>query len=98
MTDTTSVGCLALCGHSRKLLCTAACGQEMPTGAELLRRVRSVVSKGPQYDAGGFVYMTIRLTYGEKRADERSRTAGLLITSDNSGVAGDCKGLQIVRI
>jgi hypothetical protein len=32
------------------------------------------------------------------RADERTRTAGLLITSDRSGVAGGCPGLQIPHI
>jgi hypothetical protein len=31
----------------------------------------------------------------KKRADERTRTADLLITSDQSGVAGTCRGLQI---
>jgi hypothetical protein len=31
----------------------------------------------------------------KQRADERTRTADLLITSDPSGVAGDCSGLQI---
>jgi hypothetical protein len=37
--------------------------------------------------------------YAEKRgADERTRTAFLLITSDNSGVAGVCTGLQIPHI
>ena len=30
-----------------------------------------------------------------ERADERTRTADLLITSDNSCVAGVCRGLQI---
>jgi hypothetical protein len=30
----------------------------------------------------------------KKRADERTRTADLLITSDHSGVAGVCRGLQ----
>jgi hypothetical protein len=29
-----------------------------------------------------------------ERADERTRTADLLITSDPSGVAGMCRGLQ----
>jgi hypothetical protein len=29
------------------------------------------------------------------RADERTRTADLLITSDHSGIAGGCPGLQI---
>src|SRR5918997_3095286 len=31
----------------------------------------------------------------KKRADERTRTADLLITSDNSRVAGVCRSLQI---
>jgi hypothetical protein len=31
----------------------------------------------------------------KRRADERTRTALLLITSDQSGVAGGCTGLQI---
>jgi hypothetical protein len=31
----------------------------------------------------------------KQRADERTRTAFLLITSDNSGVAGVCTRLQI---
>jgi hypothetical protein len=31
-------------------------------------------------------------------ADERTRTADLLITSDRSGVAGVCRGLQIPHI
>src|SRR5215208_872941 len=34
----------------------------------------------------------------KKRADERTRTADLLITSDASGVAGVCTGLQIPHI
>src|SRR5215203_4471747 len=33
-----------------------------------------------------------------QRADERTRTADLLITSDRSGVAGVCRGLQIPHI
>jgi hypothetical protein len=33
-----------------------------------------------------------------ERADERTRTADLLITSDHSGVAGVCRGLQIPHI
>jgi spore photoproduct lyase len=33
-----------------------------------------------------------------ERADERTRTADLLITSDNSRVAGVCTGLQIPHI
>ena len=32
------------------------------------------------------------------RADERTRTADLLITSDQSAVAGVCIGLQILHI
>ena len=35
---------------------------------------------------------------GKKRADERTRTADLLITSDHSGVAGGCTGMQIPHI
>jgi hypothetical protein len=34
----------------------------------------------------------------KQRADERTRTADLLITSDNSGVAEVCTGLQIPQI
>jgi hypothetical protein len=33
-----------------------------------------------------------------KRADERTRTAFLLITSDDSCVAGVCRGLQMPLI
>jgi len=33
-----------------------------------------------------------------RRADERTRTAHLLITSDRSGVAGACSGLQMPHI
>jgi hypothetical protein len=33
-----------------------------------------------------------------QRADEPTRTADLLITSDNSRVAGVCRGLQIPHI
>ena len=33
-----------------------------------------------------------------RRADERIRTAALLITSDHSGVAEACTGLQMLRI
>jgi hypothetical protein len=33
-----------------------------------------------------------------ERADERTRTADLLITSDRSCVAGVCRGLQIPHI
>ena len=33
-----------------------------------------------------------------KRADERTRTADLLIASDRSGVAGVCRDLQIPHI
>ena len=35
---------------------------------------------------------------GLPRADERTRTADLLITSERSGVAGVCTGLQIPYI
>ena len=33
-------------------------------------------------------------SYEEKRADERTRTADLLITSETRGVAVPCRGLQ----
>jgi hypothetical protein len=33
----------------------------------------------------------------KRRADEQTRTAYLLITSDPSGVAGGCTGLQILQ-
>jgi hypothetical protein len=32
------------------------------------------------------------------RAGQRTRTADLLITSDHSGVAGGCRGLQMPHI
>jgi hypothetical protein len=35
---------------------------------------------------------------GKIIADERTRTADLLITSDPSGVAGVCRGLQNLHI
>src|SRR5215217_8045936 len=42
------------------------------------------------------VVAVIQLTYTDSgRADERTRTADLLITSDPSGVAGGCPGLQL---
>ena len=37
----------------------------------------------------------MRVLQAKKRADERTRTADLLITSDPSRVAGGCTGLQI---
>jgi hypothetical protein len=40
----------------------------------------------------------LRVLQVKKRADERTRTADLLITSDQSGVAGVCLGLQIPHI
>jgi hypothetical protein len=43
-------------------------------------------------DIGGFYFL--QDLQEKKRADERTRTADLLITSDNSGVAGVCTGLQ----
>jgi hypothetical protein len=48
--------------------------------------------------AGAPHISSIRLIYGQKRAGERTRTANLLITSDRSGVAGVCRGLQIPHI
>src|SRR5829696_3025979 len=44
----------------------------------------------------GFLYATrfFLQIASRQRADERTRTALLLITSDHSGVAGGCRGLQ----
>ena len=98
MTDSTSVNLLALCRHSRKLLCIATSGQGMPTGAEptrtsLAQWCQKVLSRSQEV----FFTVTIRLTYAEMRADERTRTAFLLITNDNSCVAGVCTSLQILH-
>jgi hypothetical protein len=41
-----------------------------------------------------FAYFSCK-SEGKKRADERTRTAFLLITSVRSVVAGRCRGLQI---
>ena len=47
----------------------------------------------------GFFTPGIRLIYAEnERADERTRTADLLITSDPSGLARGCKRLQMPHI
>ena len=42
------------------------------------------------------LWLSVRFV-GKKRADERTRTADLLITSVRSGVAGGCTRLQIPR-
>jgi hypothetical protein len=58
-----------------------------------------VVSEGAWLASTEIAAFTIYLQIsGKDRADERTRTAFLLITSDNSGVAGDCTGLQFPHI
>src|SRR5215217_3643045 len=49
-------------------------------------------------DTNIVVFSFLRVLQAKKRADERTRTAGLLITSDRSGVAGVCRGLQMPHI
>jgi hypothetical protein len=49
----------------------------------------SETSQNPEYSA----YLRAK-----QRADERTRTADLLITSDHSDVAGVCRGLQMPHI
>jgi hypothetical protein len=44
------------------------------------------------------VLQPVRFFAGVERADERTRTAFLHITSDHSGVAGVCTELQIPHI
>jgi hypothetical protein len=76
MTDSTSVNLLALCRHSRKLLCIATSGQGMPTGAEPTRTsFAQWCQKVPSMSQEVYFTVTIRLTYAEMRADERTRTA-----------------------
>jgi hypothetical protein len=49
--------------------------------------------KAPNTMTEGFLFLWG--LQAKRRADERTRTADLLITSDRSGVAGVCTGLQI---
>jgi len=49
--------------------------------------------QAPDVLISGFPFL--RVLQVIKRADERTRTADLLITSDYSGVAGACTDLQI---
>ena len=49
-------------------------------------------------DTNIVVFSFLRVLQAKKRADERTRTADLLITSDRSGVAGVCRGLQMPHI
>ena len=52
-----------------------------------------------RYITGGSIGHPVFLQIASRqRADERTRTADLLITSDNSCVAGVCTGLQIPPI
>jgi hypothetical protein len=52
--------------------------------------------KAPDVLVGGFPFL--RVLQVKKRADERTRTADLLITSDPSGVAGMCTELQTPHV
>ena len=53
----------------------------------------------PLVDHQGLLYSAFSAyLWAIKRADERTRTADLLITSDRSGVAGLCTRLQIPHI
>ena len=67
----------------------------------LISSLAGTGSTGLQYIGPAFMirhcsYSAFYLQMSEKqRADERTRTADLLITSDNSYVAGTCRGLQI---
>jgi hypothetical protein len=59
----------------------------------------SVASKRSRRWTGDFSHSEYSAyLWAEKRADKRTRTADLLITSDNSCVAGVCRGLQITHI
>ena len=51
--------------------------------------------KPPRETPEAFATRVFPLSIRKKRADERTRTADLLITSDNSGVAEVCRSLQI---
>jgi hypothetical protein len=58
-----------------------------------------VVSRNPRFDVEGFDLSKYPAHVSRiRRADERTRTAFPLITSDNSGVAGVCTSLQIPHI
>jgi hypothetical protein len=52
--------------------------------------------KASDTNLGGFSFL--QDLQAKERADERTRTADLLITSDNSCVAGVCTGLQFPYI
>ena len=56
---------------------------------------RVAVHRSRLYDKALFSFRVLPANRGKERADERTRTAFLLITSDNSYVAGTCRGLQI---
>ena len=52
-----------------------------------------LLTKPPNVLVGGFAFL--RVLQVKKRADERTRTADLLIARDHSSVAGVCRGLQM---
>jgi len=90
---------LAACGDL--LLCGEASPNPRIIGLESLRRkshyntllMLPYCCQAPGVHAKGSPFLT-RFA-GKKRADERTRTAFLLITSVRSVVAGRCTGLQI---
>ena len=53
-------------------------------------------AKAPDVHVGGYCFL--RDLQVKKRADERTRTADLLITSDQSGIAGVCRSVQFPHI
>jgi hypothetical protein len=55
----------------------------------------STADKAPDQNIGSFSFL--RVLQAKKRADERTRTADLLITSVRSVVAERCTGLQILH-
>jgi Haemolysin-III related len=75
MTDSASVGSLALRVQPEVIVHRCLWSRDPYRSGADEDLIRSVVLKGPQYDARSFAYMTMRFTYGEKRADERTRTA-----------------------
>jgi hypothetical protein len=75
MTDSASVDSLALRVQPEVIVHRCLWSRDPYRSGADEDLIRSVVLKGPQYDARSFAYMTMRFTYGEKRADERTRTA-----------------------
>jgi hypothetical protein len=70
--------------------------EKHPNGRRLPRLVYGLVYKGPSALSGDSPILRLSCKSLEnRRADERTRTADLLITSDRSCVAGVCRGLQM---